>query len=281
VPFTGDNFVAVAMQHINAPPPSVADTRPDVPPRVDAAVTRALSKDPLARFETMAAFCAELEACLADLRSTPDLAVTGVLPPVKQSHKQDHPAPAPRHRRRRRRLLALVVVAIAAAAIAAAVFVIQRDNDSGGGTGGGGSAAPLVPIHLTAVSAYDPDGDHHENDQMVPYATDGDPNTSWYTEHYRYGNGEMNKAGVGIILAAPASVKAREIIIDSSTPGYHALIESSDEKYGPFTPDSESAVGSSRTVFDLQGATARYYLIWITNLGPSNYVGISEVTGRS
>ena len=29
VPFTGDNFVAVAMRHINEPPPSVLERRPD------------------------------------------------------------------------------------------------------------------------------------------------------------------------------------------------------------------------------------------------------------
>ena len=33
VPFPGENFVAVAMRHINEPPPSIRDKRPDVSPR--------------------------------------------------------------------------------------------------------------------------------------------------------------------------------------------------------------------------------------------------------
>src|ERR687888_392079 len=33
VPFPGENFVAVAMRHINDPPPSARALRPDVPPR--------------------------------------------------------------------------------------------------------------------------------------------------------------------------------------------------------------------------------------------------------
>src|SRR3954470_16724135 len=37
VPFSGDNFVAMAMKHINEAPPSVATLRPEVPPRLDAA----------------------------------------------------------------------------------------------------------------------------------------------------------------------------------------------------------------------------------------------------
>jgi serine/threonine-protein kinase len=41
-PFSGNGFVDVAMQHIHSPPPQVRDQRPDVPPRVAAAVDRAL-----------------------------------------------------------------------------------------------------------------------------------------------------------------------------------------------------------------------------------------------
>ena len=43
VPFPGENFVAVAMRHINEEPPSILDERPDVSPRVDAAVRRAMA----------------------------------------------------------------------------------------------------------------------------------------------------------------------------------------------------------------------------------------------
>ena len=45
VPFPGENFVAVAMRHINEPPPAIRDKRPDVSPRLEAAVQRAMAKD--------------------------------------------------------------------------------------------------------------------------------------------------------------------------------------------------------------------------------------------
>ena len=38
VPFPGENFVAVAMRHINEEPPSIRDKRPDVSPRLEAAM---------------------------------------------------------------------------------------------------------------------------------------------------------------------------------------------------------------------------------------------------
>src|SRR5690348_11959065 len=67
VPFTGENFVAVALKHVNEPPPSLLAVRPDVSPRLAATVERALAKDPAQRFPSMAALGGELRACLAEL----------------------------------------------------------------------------------------------------------------------------------------------------------------------------------------------------------------------
>src|SRR3954462_12874583 len=86
VPFPGENFVAVAMRHINEPPPSVRDKRPDVSPRLDDAIRRAMAKRPEDRFATMAEFCRELEACLAEAQAT---------------GATQHAAPAPARARRR------------------------------------------------------------------------------------------------------------------------------------------------------------------------------------
>jgi hypothetical protein len=38
-------------------------------------------------------------------------------------------------------------------------------------------------------------------------------------------------------------------------------------------------VGAS-TAFDLHGPKARYFLVWITNLGPNAQVRVNEVTAR-
>src|SRR6476469_8646322 len=46
VPFPGENFVAVAMRHVNEEPPSVLGRRPDVSPRLDDAIRRAMAKRP-------------------------------------------------------------------------------------------------------------------------------------------------------------------------------------------------------------------------------------------
>src|SRR6478752_2780113 len=71
VPFPGENFVAVAMKHLNEPPPDLLERRPDLPLRLVYAIDRALAKDPAQRFPSMGAFCTELRQCLVDM-SAPD-----------------------------------------------------------------------------------------------------------------------------------------------------------------------------------------------------------------
>jgi tetratricopeptide (TPR) repeat protein len=48
-PFEASTIAAVTYAHVNAPPPSVRKIRPDVPADVDAAIRRALAKDPADR----------------------------------------------------------------------------------------------------------------------------------------------------------------------------------------------------------------------------------------
>src|SRR5690349_21184672 len=94
VPFPGENFVAVAMRHINESPPSIRDKRPDVSPRLEAAVQRAMAKRPEDRFQTMADFCRELEANLAELQSAgTQLARPAVARPRRQHRRRVSPWP--------------------------------------------------------------------------------------------------------------------------------------------------------------------------------------------
>jgi serine/threonine protein kinase len=53
-PFLANNYLGLVTQHLNAPPPSLATFRPDVPAALVAAVAKALEKDPAKRFQTAA-----------------------------------------------------------------------------------------------------------------------------------------------------------------------------------------------------------------------------------
>ncbi|HZS01728.1 MAG TPA: protein kinase [Chloroflexota bacterium] len=95
-PFEGESFVQVAIQHLQALPPPLREVNPAVPPRLAALVSRALAKDPAARFADGRAFAAALRAEERALaappaasQTAPPAAVRGTLSPAAQ------PAPFP------------------------------------------------------------------------------------------------------------------------------------------------------------------------------------------
>jgi serine/threonine-protein kinase len=272
-PYSGENFVAVAMQHVNDPVPSVAAVRPDVPLRLDAALQRAMAKDPGNRFPSMADFVAELEAVLDHL-GEPDSDRTTIMPPATPSQ----PAGA-RRSGRRRRLAPLLVLLVGLALIGGALglYLALRDDSGGGGGGGGG---PSTPVQLVASNAYDPEGDGQENDGLVANATDGNASTDWHTEHYHTAEFGNLKSGVGLVLDAGTAVSPNSITIGSSTPGYTADIKAGASSNGPFDTVSNSMEVGSRTTFQLSVDPARrYFLIWITKLpGDTLRAAVNEVT---
>ncbi|WP_410810546.1 Stk1 family PASTA domain-containing Ser/Thr kinase [Micromonospora sp. 067-2] len=59
-PFVGDSPVSVAYQHVREAPPTPSDINPDVTPAVDAIVLKALSKNPLNRYQSAGEMRADL-----------------------------------------------------------------------------------------------------------------------------------------------------------------------------------------------------------------------------
>jgi serine/threonine-protein kinase len=281
VPFPGDNFVAVAMRHINEPPPSVRERRPELSPRLDAAIRRAMAKDPEERFGSMDEFCTELVACLG-----PETAMSGAETMVVPGRKR-------RPRRRRQRaarppreglsvwpLILLLAGLALLALILAAIFTFTVPGEEFRNfvkKKTGVAAAAAKPVRLAAVTAYDPFGDQTEHDSSAGNATDGDPATYWNTEHY---NGALPKKGVGLVLDAGAPRKLTQLVVRSDTPGFSAMIESSNSSSGGFTPVSKSQTVAFNTTFALDGGSARYYVVWITSLGPNSSVELNEVTAK-
>ncbi|MGH3387983.1 MAG: serine/threonine-protein kinase [Actinomadura sp.] len=64
-PFSRTDSMAVLWAHLQDPPPRVSAFRPDVPPRVDGIVQRALAKRPDDRYPTCAALVADLNSAIA------------------------------------------------------------------------------------------------------------------------------------------------------------------------------------------------------------------------
>jgi eukaryotic-like serine/threonine-protein kinase len=264
VPFPGENFVAVAMRHINEEPPSIRDKRPDVSPRFEAAVQRAMAKRPEDRFQTMADFCRELEANLAEAQGA--TVVAPAQPRRARAPRRQGANPWPI-------VLALLTLIAIGGVIAYLVMRNHNNNATNSPPGGGGSGTPS----LKATGAYDPYGTGGENDSSAYKATDNDPSTYWETERY-YNAPKLNKPGVGLVLDAKSAVQLHQLGVVTSTPGFVAVIRAGDSPTSfPVTVSSSQTVSGTAT-FTIAGKPHRYYLLWITRLGPSyNTARINEV----
>jgi serine/threonine-protein kinase len=270
VPFPGDNFVAVAMKHINELPPDLLERRPDVPMRLAAAVDRALAKDPEQRFRSMDEFARELRQTLAEL-AEPDSERTFIAPsPVLRESRPRRVRTAPR---RRWPLYALLVL-LAVAAIVGGVLGL---GGSKGGQTGNPPAGGGTPVALAGVTGYDPHGTGGEHDGDAPKATDGSLSSFWTTEHYNSAAFGGLKDGVGLVVDAGRTAALRRLAVATDTPGFTAQILAGNSASGPFTADSSAQSVGSSTTFALSGHSARYYVVWITNLGSQSFAHVNEV----
>ena len=253
VPYAGDSFVAVALQHVNEPVPDVLERRPDTPLRLAALVTRCLAKSPADRPASMDEVVAELDACLAELDAKEGEEATMI---VRGSGAVAPRQRAARSRPRRRRLLLLVLAALVLAVAAGAFLVLRGDDDTP--EGGGGEV-----IQLQGVASFDPPpGDREEHDERVADATDGDPASYWTTETYQ----AFTKPGVGLVLDAGSARSVERIELTSDTPGFRAEIRAGDSPAGPFETVGAGTETGAETSWELEGDEARYYVVWITAL---------------
>jgi eukaryotic-like serine/threonine-protein kinase len=266
VPFPGENFVTVALKHVNEPPPSLLDVRRDVPLRVANAVERALAKDPARRFDSMGAFAAELEACLTSLDHTgPDDADATLITSPLPAKGDDRGIST----------WAMAVAAlggIALAAVIVALIALRGHNKPKPPVG------PVThPVHLTAIGTWDPPpGDGHEHNERVGYAVDHNAATYWETETYN-DFATTGKKGVGLVLSAgPAAPTITRVTIQTDTPGFSAQLLTGTS-FGRFRAVTGNELVQNGTTFQVDKRRMRRFLVlWLTKL-PINYAHVNEV----
>jgi hypothetical protein len=157
-----------------------------------------------------------------------------------------------------------------------------------------------LPVHLaqTAAVAYNPFGTGAENPGTVGQAIDGDDATTWQTA--TYDGGRLLESGVGFVVDAKPGVAANRVVLDTPTPGFHFEIWGANY-VAPWQPNtapipgvtpatlgwtllgSAAAAHVTTTVALRHVADRRFYLLWITDLGPDprrapRYVQIAEFT---
>ncbi|MHB1998812.1 MAG: protein kinase domain-containing protein [Solirubrobacteraceae bacterium] len=291
VPFRGDTPVVVAMRHVREQVPDVQALRPELSAATAAVVDRATEKDLAERYADMHAMIADLEEALAI-----EVARAGHAGGEATSVLRTLPAPARRRLpwRLRHPLRWIAGIALVVAIVAIVLALAAGNAERGTGVASDVHAQRgLTPVSLAqeAATDYNPYGTNEENPEEIANVVDGDPSTSWTTEQYL--EDALNKPGTGFYVDAAPGVLAREVEVQTSTPGFSLAVYGSNRvarwSFGTAKTLSQLGwtqlagsvpVGAKQTIaLRPTDRSYSYYLFWITKLpSESGSASISEVT---
>ncbi|MDQ4096875.1 MAG: protein kinase [Actinomycetota bacterium] len=275
-PFAGETDVAVALQHVTASPLSPRQVRSGIPRSLEAVVLRALSKSPDDRYAT----AADMESALVSVDLGPDDAV----PLVVRDPTPPEGTPALSFRESERSWLYPVGLIVAAAVALGIIGVLFARTDTGQRllNGNGNSGATRTLTVARAQSFDPPPGSQAEHDDELPLLFDGDQSTAWTTETYSTSRFGRLKEGVGMVAVLSGAGRLDELEVTSASEGWSARVYVADGPKATLAEwgepvASKNGIGDGSTTFSLEGRQGAAILLWITDLGPANQVGVAEV----
>ena len=276
-PFKEETDIATALAHLNNEPPPLRSIKAGIPRALDAAVLKALAKDPDDRYSSTGEMQAALEATL-------DSGSTQVLRVRQRASSIAEPG---RERTGSRKglwwglaaLLAGMAILFFALNLAGETKKGDSGKDEQEAPGEGGSGATEIAVE--AASDFDPHADGAEHPDEVPLAIDGDPSTSWSSETYQ-DQLTLVKPGVGLVFDLGSSKEVSEVVVDLGSSGYTLELRAADETGTDETSFEEvgNVSGSQDTErFRFDPVKARYWLVWVTGLpgGSGGSAAIAEV----
>jgi hypothetical protein len=153
------------------------------------------------------------------------------------------------------------------------------------------SAAPARPtagkdVPIVGATVYDPNGDGQpDNVRTVDRSHDGDPATVWQTVVYRSSPAFGNlKPGEGVIYDLGSDQSLAGVTITTTLAGSKVEVRTGNAPEGSLdsfaVAGSATLDGTTKVQFD-KAVTARYVLVWITKLVPSDggyRANLAEVT---
>lgn len=267
VPFHESTNVATAMRHVNDAPPPLRSIRAGIPKSLENIILKALQKEPDRRFATADEMRESLE----------NLAPGASRASVVTSATRAVPASAPSTFRNESKwivpVLSLIAGAIILAALASAIFDTGDSTKKPPAVDVSGSA----PIEIDSVADFDPEFDGSEDPSGLPEAIDGDPATSWKTDSY-VNPLHTYKSGVGILLDLGTEQDVTTVTIATQTPGLDIELLAGDSV--PTAASDLEVIDSLEGVpqtFEFEaGVSARYWVVWITDL-PGGAGGIGSI----
>jgi eukaryotic-like serine/threonine-protein kinase len=262
-PFQAETNLAAATMRLTTEPRPPGALRSGIPRSLDAAVMRALARDPEDRYQSA-----------EEMSETLERAMPGSGPAAIPARPDAVPASVETRRGSTFRswmLVPLILLLVAGLALVG-YFVFTELVDEGGRRGGGGGQVESQPIEIASGRDFDPIGGDGEHPGEAALAIDGDPGSAWETEGYN--SPDMDKEGVGYEFDLGDSFDVTGITIETSLPGWTFELYGSEESFTAtptegrlLSTDGEDTFQADLTTeVELEPETVRYVLVWLTEL---------------
>ncbi|MEA2508863.1 MAG: eukaryotic-like serine/threonine-protein kinase [Actinomycetota bacterium] len=282
-PFAAETQIGTAMKHLQEAPAPPRSIKAGIPKALEAVIMKSLQKQPQDRFSSASEMRTALQESASGGRTT---VMRAMQRPATVSTGAPARTPSTSSLAAFRWLIPvlLAIAAVIALALYLPGLIGGTDNKPGHKkttASGGGNPSGVKPLPVAHITAFDPEGDGSEHQELTGAVTDGNPATGWHTQTY---NSPLQgqKPGVGLLFDLGSNVTVNGVRIASQTPGYAFELRAGNQPGA-----SEASFGVVKTIPSAAGnqsvtfaaATHRYWLLWITALpgGGGGTAYINEV----
>jgi serine/threonine protein kinase len=281
-PFAEENQIATAMKHLREQPPPLRSIRAGIPRSLEAAIMRALNKDPDERYASAADMSSALEASLGSTAALPVRRRVADRSSRRRPAESAPEAAGPVESGRGtdlRWIWGLIAIAAMVVALAFAVPALfgaseEPEDRPAGAVGGNGTEA--TKIQIVASDDFDPEGDGEEHSEDVALAHDGDETSVWETETYDSPLEAVGKSGVGLVFDLGDAHEVGRIELSGEVGDFE--VRYADELGADAEAFEIADEGDDTTIEFDEPLSGRYWLVWITNLpNDTGSASVSEV----
>ena len=289
--FDGDPMTVLVAHRDQEPPP----LPPGVPAGLAGLVTAMLDKDPAKRPTDGRAIAAQAERFNAPTVSLPIVteaypsepapakprqpaAPTAITPTTGVLPAADEPAPRPR---RTPLLLGIAAAVLAVGVIAAVVLMTRGSSPAQKHTTAPAPAKPTT-VRVASVQPYAGAGGSADHPEEASLADDGNPSTSWYTQHYASASFGNLRNGAGLLFDLGRPVAVKTLTLRLSVPGVAVQVRAANSTGSIMSAQKVGGAANAPSQLSLHPTTtARYWLVWFTQLAPNDgayRAGVAEAS---
>jgi len=137
-------------------------------------------------------------------------------------------------------------------------------------------------VHVASVQPFAEAGRSADHPEEASLAIDGDASTAWYTQHYASASFGNLRNGAGLLFDLGRPVAVKTLTLRLSVPGVAVQVRAANSTGSIMSAQKVGGAANAPSQLSLHPTTtARYWLVWFTQLAPNDgayRAGVAEAS---